>query len=160
MYSRPNPRVQRTRRGVKRIAGGAVLVLVACRQPVPSDPPGAERVLTPFPYRQPVDVKDYIGHVGFGFEHRIFVPCGADAKEAWWLETADRSISRKLKGLVGSECCSSSSSPGVVLFAHVRGRLYGPGDFGHLDQYRRELWLDEVLEARPHLNTDCALPAQ
>jgi len=81
----------------------------------------------------------YRGTAPFGFEHSDFTP--DDSREKWWLSgTAVNEITDRMGG----------TGPTLHNPVHVvlEGVLSERGHHGHLGQYRRELRVVRVLEAK------------
>ncbi len=166
-HAPPDTRVQRTRLRsplTRRPLGGVklpcvgltsaligALFIIGCGRAAPLDPPSAELVLTPPPYRLPVETGTYVGHIVLGFEVRAFRPCGAE--ELWWVES-DSATAKRIRALVGPGAFNVQAAP-TSLFLKAKASLYGNGHFGHQGDYLRELHLTEIVEVRAAGSRDC-----
>ena len=103
---------------------------VSCRAPTSPFPPG------PGTFR---------GHVRMGWEISDFVPC--NSSERWWVNAMDSRTREKL--------FSVNHFAGQTAYAEVKGMLSTPGEYGHLDAYRRMLVVQEVLILREPGPNDC-----
>ena len=81
------------------------------------------------------------------FEASQFRPTKAPyQKQVWWVSGSEDFYKRYEK-------LSPQDSPGLrfggpTVFVRARGRLAGPGEYGHLNGYRYEFFVEEVLEMR------------
>jgi hypothetical protein len=87
------------------------------------------------------------GHYVTAFEVSIFRPC--NSSEEWWLSG---NLERLYQPGVLLESPATHSSE---CYVELRGRLAGPGSYGHLGRYQRELVVTEVLAARPASPGNC-----
>lgn len=99
------------------------------------------------------------GHYTFGFESSNFRPCGGLPAAAkfygtdWgsaWVQFADSVRGRDLRW---PEIEKTEYYPTV--FVRWRGTLTGPGAYGHMGVATYGLVVDEILEVRRPLTTDC-----
>lgn len=92
----------------------------------------------------------HAGRYESGFEASAFYPCGSD--EQWWL-TADSASWARLHAPPAR--IDSGGYREATAFVRVRGRVTGPGEFGHMGAYDRELTVTEVLEVRAPEEGSC-----
>jgi hypothetical protein len=94
---------------------------------------------------------EFRGYYTSGFEVSSFVPCddagtgGPGYGEGWWLSSQPESgFYERYNQLSGDV----NPPPGgyVTVFTVFRGTLSGPGSYGHLGAYAREVTVEEVLE--------------
>ena len=84
------------------------------------------------------------GLLTFGFEASSFLPCGH--QEAWWVMGRE-DLTQRYAAL--------ELPPGRSAYARLRGERSDRGHYGHLDAYRYELEVTEVVELRPAQTADC-----
>src|SRR4051795_5600622 len=74
------------------------------------------------------------GLLSFGFEASSFLPCGS--QEGWWVIPTPE---------LTQQYAALNISPGQSAFASLRGQRSGRGHYGHLDSYRYEFEVTEVV---------------
>jgi hypothetical protein len=84
------------------------------------------------------------GLLTFGFETSSFLPCGH--QEAWWVRGRED---------LTQHYAALELPPGQSAYARLRGERSDRGHYGHLDIYRYELEVTEVLELRRAQAADC-----
>lgn len=104
---------------------------------VPSDTTGGTATSKTPDSTAPDGSAEYSGHYSVGFEVSEFVPCSSD--ESWWLVGTPELMSQVQSDEPGR-------APTTPVFVRVRGELSGPGSYGHLGTYDRQLTVTEVLE--------------
>lgn len=91
-------------------------------------------------------VQEHAGYYESGFEVESFRPCGES--QAWWV-TGGESLRERYREI--------AAAPYERLYVVVRGTAGPVGRYGHLGSYQRELEVEEVLEIRRALPTDCGI---
>jgi len=92
---------------------------------------------------QPIEVE---GIYLAGFETSRFNPSSGEYRgQMWWL-WSNQDFNDRYQKLSPKEETPQFAGPQV--FARIRGKLAGPGQYGHLNQYSHELWVEEVLEMK------------
>ena len=82
------------------------------------------------------------------FEVSRFCPSGEEFKgQRWWL-TSTKEFNEQYQKLSGKNDGQDFQFVGPEVFARLRGRLVGPGHYGHLNDYTHEFIVDEVLEMK------------
>ena len=82
------------------------------------------------------------------FEASVLTPStGAYADQRWWLWSNPDFNDRYEK--LRSQRKDGSEFGGPTVNVRLRGRLVGPGRYGHLNSYDYEFYTDEVLEMTP-----------
>lgn len=85
----------------------------------------------------------FAGRFTDGFETSAFAPCGTG--ERWWITGNTDALYRALyPGFPGSGLPTGFTTA----YVEVTGRVSGPGKYGHLGAYRRELNVQSVLVVR------------
>lgn len=100
-----------------------------------------------------IGVKTFTGHGHFGWEWSLFQPFGEDEK--YWVELdndAGVALHQQLDAL------SPKANPGDDQHAIVtlKGKVSGPGKYGHLGGYRYLLGVTEVVDVRLSTENDPA----
>src|SRR4051794_17214154 len=86
------------------------------------------------------------GLLSFGFEASSFLPCGS--QEGWWVIPTPE---------LTQQYAALNVLPGQSAFASLRGQRSDRGHYGHLDSYRYEFEVTEVVALRQAQPTDCQL---
>jgi hypothetical protein len=84
------------------------------------------------------------GLLSLDFEANSFLPCGHE--EAWWVLAPDELMQRY---------AALEIPPGQSAYATLRGERSDRGHYGHLDAYRYEFEVTEVVALRRTPPADC-----
>jgi hypothetical protein len=94
---------------------------------------------------RPVEVE---GVYFAGFETSRLIPSTPEFKGGfWWLESNEDFNRRYASFLPKKETVPRFG--GQEVLTHLKGRLVGPGHYGHLNQYDHEIIVDQVLSMKP-----------
>jgi hypothetical protein len=87
-----------------------------------------------------------------GFERSLFEPSTEEYKgQRWWLQGTSNFYDRYARFHPKDDKLLRIT--GTKVLVRLRGRLVGPGEYGHLSQYEYELIVEQVLEMKPaHAN--------
>jgi len=87
------------------------------------------------------------GTYAAGFEYSEFRPSAQQYQgQRWWLQPNADLAKRYGESRPKTEAPSIGRGPAVRV--RVRGRLIGPGQYGHLGRWKYQFSVDEVLEMR------------
>ncbi len=115
-------------------------------------------------------VGEFAGHFEAGFEESEFLPCASGPEPGHtaygptpfraWLESS-RSISwERFRGVKAGPWLGADGQEQMMShYVRLRGRLIGPGSYGHMGVSPFLFLLDEVLEVRTPRPDDCGEPA-
>jgi hypothetical protein len=93
---------------------------------------------------QPIEIS---GTYLAGFETSRFTPSAAEYKnQLWWL-TPNADFNKRYQKLQPKDQ-EEPAFAGPEVSTRVRGRLAGPGQFGHLNQYPYEFHVEQVLDMK------------
>jgi len=82
-----------------------------------------------------------------GFEFSEFRPSAEQFRgQVWWLNPNEDLAKRYRE--IRPEADAHSIGVGPAMSVRVRGRLIGPGQYGHLGRWKYQFSVDEVLEMR------------
>ena len=84
------------------------------------------------------------GLLTLDLEANAFLPCGHE--EAWWVLAPDELMQRY---------AALEVPPGQSVYARLRGERSERGRYGHLDSYRYEFEVTEVVALRRTQTADC-----
>lgn len=112
------------------VFAAAALLTVGCARQARSDTgqalsPIADPALATAP-----EPREWRGHYRAGWESAVFEPCGVG--ETWWAWSGEKVLRHDTNGWGQA-------------FVVVRGRVSEPGAYGHLDRYRRQIVITEVV---------------
>lgn len=93
---------------------------------------------------RPIEVK---GTYLAGFETSRFCPSTGEFKGQYWWLTSTKDFNERYEKLTPKDHRKFLWA-GPEVFARLRGRLVGPGQYGHLNQYTHEFIVEEVLEMK------------
>ncbi len=81
-----------------------------------------------------------------GFEVNVLIPDGG--KEPWWVITDADEFYAKMAPLLPDKGDKMLSPHALAQRFRLvaSGRLSGPGQYGHLDRYRREIYINRIIE--------------
>ena len=83
-----------------------------------------------------------------GFEHAAFSPSTAEFKgQEWWLNS-NKDFEDRYAEFYDGAVEDGPLMMGPAVFVRMRGRLKGPGQYGHLSRWKYEFVVEEVLEMR------------
>lgn len=91
----------------------------------------------------------YSGIYSAGFEASEFRPCD-DTTAVWWAAPATADAWAPVQAAL-----RATAGPPPRFFLRLRGRVEGPGRYGHMGAYTHQLIATQVGEARPLRATDC-----
>jgi hypothetical protein len=94
---------------------------------------------------RPIEVK---GTYLAGFEVSRFSPSTEEFKGQYWWLSSNEDFNKRYQRLMPKDQHNFRFA-GPEVFARLRGRLVGPGRYGHLNQYTHEFIVEEVLEMKP-----------
>jgi len=116
---------------------------------------------------QETDVtKQLKGVISFSFEHSGFVECGSTRK--YWfgrgtqqIENRDPPGWEKARRLLDAQRGDGARHRrnATRVYVEMRGRVSGPGHYGHLGQYDYSVEPLEITDARAKPPSDCQLPS-
>jgi hypothetical protein len=96
---------------------------------------------------RPVEVE---GTYQSGFERSLLEPSTEEFKgQRWWLQGSPNFYDRYARLYPKDDKLTRFAGPKVLV--RLRGRLVGPGEYGHLSQYEYEFIVEQVLEMKPAL---------
>lgn len=102
--------------------------------------PGTSEVRAAQPVGPEIEIA---GFYGSSFEYSGFTPCGA--KDVYWTEGTEVRMAFSALHLPRGEHA----------YARLRGRVLGPGSYGHMGAYKWGFSVSAVLEMRAKRDGDC-----
>ena len=97
-------------------------------------------------FEAPDKAQEYEGIYYRQFEHHAFIPCGA--KESWWVNS---NIDYELK----MKYMSVKLPDKDFIYLKVIGEISELGHYGHLGMSDRDLFINEIIAAKPREPKDC-----
>jgi hypothetical protein len=94
----------------------------------------------------------YAGRYSVGFEASVFLECGAEVSEDWWVDPP--SSTTLLEGFSPP----SNSSESLVIYAEICGAVSPAGEYGHLDAWDHEFVVTEVFFRSETIPDSCEPP--